>query len=96
MAVKEALDLDLLWGDFFATGEYAPVSRILDVFDLPMTTAMAQLKQTAQFSLISHFKQHPKLVEIVKEHLDSRPEGSKAATSEFLRELAKFEGEQPK
>jgi hypothetical protein len=26
-------DLDLLWADFLVTGEYAPVSRILDVFD---------------------------------------------------------------
>lgn len=26
-------DLDLLWGDFLITGEYPPVSRILDVFD---------------------------------------------------------------
>jgi hypothetical protein len=28
-------DLDFFWADFLATGEYAPVSRILDVFDGP-------------------------------------------------------------
>jgi hypothetical protein len=28
-------DLDLLWCDFLITGEYAPVSRILDVLDRP-------------------------------------------------------------
>jgi hypothetical protein len=28
-------DLDLLWADFLTTGEYAPVSRILDVLDGP-------------------------------------------------------------
>ena len=28
-------DLDLLWADFFVTGEYAPIARILDVLDRP-------------------------------------------------------------
>src|SRR5438132_1018077 len=29
------MDLDLLWADFFTTGEYAPVARILDTLDQP-------------------------------------------------------------
>ena len=35
LAARTPIDLDLLWMDFFVTGEYAPVARILDVLDEP-------------------------------------------------------------
>jgi uncharacterized protein (TIGR03067 family) len=35
LAPRSPTDLDLLWADFFVTGEYAPVARILDVLDPP-------------------------------------------------------------
>jgi hypothetical protein len=77
------LDLDLLWGNFFITGEYAPVSRILDVLDLPDTKQDAVLKRVARSSLASNLQQHPKLVEIVEKHAAMRP----AASSKLIAEL---------
>jgi hypothetical protein len=38
-------NLDLLWSNFFITGEYAPVSRILDVFDRPDAKENETLKR---------------------------------------------------
>jgi hypothetical protein len=35
LPARSPTDLDLLWTDFLISGEYAPVSRILDVFDQP-------------------------------------------------------------
>jgi hypothetical protein len=35
LPARNPTDLDLLWTDFLITGEYAPVSRILDVLDRP-------------------------------------------------------------
>src|SRR5713226_4807863 len=52
-------DLDLLWGNFFITGEYSPVSRILDVLDLPDAQENMVLKSVARWSLGSNLQQHP-------------------------------------
>src|SRR5260370_38342842 len=77
-------DLDFLWCDFFITGEYAPISRILDVFDQPDTKQNQILKRVAKWSLGSNFEQHPKLVEIVKKNAKGRPEGSRKVIDELL------------
>ena len=84
---NDPIDLDYLWGDFFATGEYAPVSRIFDVFDLPNDPAHSELKQAAQYSAITNIQQHPKLVDLLKKNLDARSEGSKTMITEMLRRL---------
>lgn len=76
---KEPKDIDLLWANYFVTGEYAPVSRILDVLDLPDAKENAVLKRVARFSLGSNLQQHPKLVELVQKHAKDRPEGSRKA-----------------
>src|SRR5207302_367805 len=70
-------DLDLLWANFFVTGEYAPVSRILDVFDLPAGKDNEVLKRVARWSLGSNLQQHPRLVELVHKHAKDRREGSR-------------------
>jgi hypothetical protein len=70
-------DLDLLWANFFVTGEYAPVSRILDVFDVPDAKDNEVLKRVARWSFGSNLQQHPKLRELVQTHAKDRPEGSR-------------------
>jgi hypothetical protein len=84
---REPLDLDRLWGNFFITGEYAPVSRILDVFDLPEDKDNEVLKRVARWSLGSNLQQHPKLSELVQNHAKERPEGSRKVVEELIATL---------
>jgi hypothetical protein len=85
-------DLDRLWGNFFITGEYASVSRILDVLDLGDAPDNAVLKRVARWSLGSNLQQHPKLVELVREHARDRPEPSRKVVEELTRTLADLPG----
>jgi hypothetical protein len=81
---KEPKDLDLLWVNFFVTGEYAPVSRILDVFDMPAGKETEVLKRVAKWSLGSNLQQHPKLVELILKNKKDRPEASKKVIDEII------------
>ena len=84
LRAKTPDDLDLLWVNFFITGEYAPISRILDVLDLPESRENATMKRVAQWSLGSNIQQHPKLAELVKKNAKDRPEGSGSVIDEFI------------
>jgi hypothetical protein len=77
-------DLDLLWCNFFITGEYAPIARILDVFDLPDAKENDVLKRVARWSLGSNLQQHPKLVELVRKNADSRAKESRKVIDELI------------
>ena len=81
---KEPKELDLLWANYFVTGEYAPVSRILDVFDQPAEKGNEVPKRVARFSLGSNLRQHPKLVELVLTHKKDRPAGSRKVLDELI------------
>jgi hypothetical protein len=81
---REPKDLDLLWANYFVTGDYEPVSRILDVFDLPAAKENEVLKGVARWSLGSNLQQHPKLAELVVEHKKDRPPGSKKVIDELI------------
>ena len=80
--VRNSKDLDLLWADFFATGEYAPISRLLDV--LEMEVIAPGVLHAARWSLESNMKTHPKLVELIKKHLKERNDKSKAEVEKLL------------
>jgi hypothetical protein len=84
--------LDRLWANFFITGEYAPVARILDVLDLRDGPDNAVLKRVARWSLGSNLQQHPKLVELVREHVKDRPQGSRQVAGELIRLLTELPG----
>lgn len=81
-AAKDPKDLDLLWANFSVTGEYAPVSRILDVFD--RADASDTMKRVAKWSLGSNLQQHPKLVEVVTKNAKDRPAESKKVIDEVI------------
>jgi hypothetical protein len=83
-AAKTPDDLDLLWSNFFITGEYEPISRILDVFDLPDAKENEVLKRVARWSLGSNLQQHPKLVELVRKHTAERPKESRKVIDELI------------
>jgi hypothetical protein len=85
-------DLDRLWGNFFITGEYAPVSRILDVLDLAEAPDNEVLRRVARWSLGSNMQQHPRLVDLVGQHAKDRPAGSRKAVEELTRTLEELVG----
>ena len=76
-------ELDYLWMDFFITGEYAPVSRILDTLDRKHNPADA-LQRVAAWSVESNLKQHPRLAKVLREHLKDRPEASRQRLEGWL------------
>ena len=82
--LKTPDDLDLLWSNFFITGEYEPVARILDVFDLPDAKENEVLKRVGRWSLGSNLQQHPKLVELVRKHTAERPKESRKVIDELI------------
>jgi uncharacterized protein (TIGR03066 family) len=84
LPAREPKDLDLLWANFFITGEYAPVARLLDVFDLPDARENETLKRVAKWSLRSNLQQHPKLVELVRKHARELREGSRKVIDELI------------
>jgi hypothetical protein len=88
---REPTDLDFLWANFFVTGEYAPVARILDVLDQPDAAETAVLKRVALWSLASNLQQHPKLVELVRGHAQDRPAGSRTAVREAMAAVEPME-----
>ncbi|HEV8002365.1 MAG TPA: hypothetical protein VGP63_20920 [Planctomycetaceae bacterium] len=78
-------DLDLLWANFFITGEYAPAARILDVIELPDTSANRALKGAAVWSMRSNLHQHPKLVELVQKHANERSPESQRQIGQLIK-----------
>jgi uncharacterized protein (TIGR03066 family) len=84
LPAREPKDLDLLWANFFITGEYAPVARLLDVFDRPDAKDNETLKRVAKWSLGSNLQQHPKLLELVRKHAKDRREGSRKVIDELI------------
>ena len=83
-AARTPEDLDFLWVNFMVTGEYAPISRILDVFDLPDAKENEVLKRVARWSFGSNVQQHPKLVELVMKNKKDRAAGSRKAIEETI------------
>lgn len=85
---KTPHDLDLLWGNFFITGEYKPVSRILDVLDQPDVADNYDLKRVVRWSLESNLRQHPKLEEIVRKGMAERKGTSRKELEQILADVA--------
>jgi len=82
LPAKEPKDLDFLWVNFFSTGDYAPIARILDVFDRADTNET--MKRVAKWSLGSNLQQHPKLAEVIEAHAKERPAASKKVIDELI------------
>lgn len=81
-----------LWGNFMATGEEAPVARIIDALPYTMIAQGDRQKlamgRVAEWSLVSNAAQHPRVMEIVRRQAVSR----KGAVANILnRVIAKAE-----
>jgi hypothetical protein len=69
--------LDLLWGNFMATGDKAPVVRIISALgwiDVKGDTNRLLVAGAAKWSLTSNAVQHRRVMEILQEELGKQPE----------------------
>jgi hypothetical protein len=89
LPVKTPHDVDLLWGNFYITGEYEPVSTILDVFDRADDKDAAVLRRVVRFSMGSNLQRHPRLVEVIQQHRKERGAGSEKLLGELILEFKK-------
>jgi hypothetical protein len=78
-------ELDLLWVNYFVTGDYAPISRLLDVLELPDGGPNQILKRAARWSIGSNLQQHPKLAELVQKHAKERSPASQKTIAELIK-----------
>jgi hypothetical protein len=85
---KTPHDLDLLWGNFFITGEYRPVARIVDVLDQPDVADNYDMKRVVRWSLESNLRQHPKLDEMIRKDLAERKGTSRKELDQILADVA--------
>ena len=80
----EPKDLDMLWANYFITGDYKPIVRILDVFDLPDGKQHEVMKRVARWSLGSNVQQHKPLADMVWKHRKDRPAASRKVIEETI------------
>ena len=84
LSAKTPEELDFLWTNFFVTGEYEPISRILDAVDQQPADGHPALQQAATWSLRSNLRQHPWLVKIVGDRKEERKGQSKKLIDDAL------------
>jgi hypothetical protein len=85
--------LDALWGNFMATGDHAPVIRVMSV--LPWVNVRGDTQQllvggAARWSLISNAIQHKAVMAMCREQVAKQP---KDVADELLRVIAEAEDE---
>ena len=86
--------LAALWGNFMATGDEAPVLRIMDALPYTMIAQGDQQRlamgRVAEWSLASNAAQHPRVMEIVRRQAAAR---TGPMTNILNRVIAKAEAE---
>jgi hypothetical protein len=85
-------DLDMMWGAFMASGDVAFPRRILDVLDAPRaageTSQQAVLAKVARWSLASNARQHPVVLQMIRDEASRRTGTSKGFADEIVAEHA--------
>ena len=86
--------LAALWGNFMATGDEAPVLRIMDALPFTMIAQgdrqRLAMGRVAEWSLASNAAQHPRVMEIVRRQAAAR---TGPVANILNRVIAKAEGE---
>jgi hypothetical protein len=84
--------LDMMWGAFMASGDVAFPRRILDVLDAPRaageTPQQAVLANVARWSLASNARQHPVVLQMIRDEASRRTGPSKRFADEIVAEHA--------
>jgi hypothetical protein len=93
MPLEAPGDLDMMWGAFMASGDVAFPRRLLDVLDVPPraggeTPQQAILVKVARWSLASNARQHPVVLQLIRDEAGRRTGSSKTFAEEVVAEHA--------
>lgn len=81
--------LDALWGNFTATGDEAPVQRVIAALSWANATGNFAVGGAARWSLTSNAVKHPRVREICRTELARMPKETAAPLAALLREVDK-------
>ena len=84
--------LDMLWGNFMATGNNEPVERIISALawnDIKGEVELLIIAKSAQWSLTSNATQLPGVLEICKQQIAKQPEAIAHVLKEIVFEVEK-------
>ena len=74
-AIAHAGDLDVLWGEFFATGDYRPIRRLVDAFEYasflnaPASDKAGQYKSAIFKAALWSLQSNAERIELVRQYL---------------------------
>lgn len=80
--------LDALWGNFSATGDEAPVKRVIAALTWANATGNFAVGGAAKWSLTSNALKHPRVLEICRAELARQSKEAGAPLAQVLREVA--------
>lgn len=80
--------LDALWGHFSATGDEAPVKRVIAALAWANATGNFAVGGAAKWSLTSNAAKHPRVLEICRAELARQSKDAGAPLAQVLREVA--------
>lgn len=81
--------LDALWGYFMATGDDAPVARIIDALawvKVEGDLGRLRVAMAARWSLVSNAIQHPRVMALCRKEAQSRPAEAASALRDLIAE----------
>jgi hypothetical protein len=86
--IKQPFHLDVMWGNFSATGDERYVKRVIDVlpwFQPGGEAGKAMIGASARWSLTSNAVQHPKVMEICKKNSVTATEPLKSILNDIIK-----------
>jgi tetratricopeptide (TPR) repeat protein len=83
------MNLGYLWGEFIATGDQAPVMKIISVLSLPQEEKNTSLLTVAEWSLLANTYQHQRLFDIIKQAALSANAPAKEKLDKIVKSLEK-------
>jgi hypothetical protein len=91
---KQAMDLDIMWGAFYASGDEHYVKKIIDTLDETKLltgekTEDIVTRGAARWSLSSNMLQHELVNRIIRKEMNVRPETIKQKLKEIAEESSK-------
>lgn len=86
--VLDVLDVDVLWAEFYASGDSRPVKELISLLDKEKQKDynMVSIARRVYYSLYENVKKHKRVREIIEEELDIVAEDTKEELKSILNQ----------